>query len=356
MSDNETYTVQKVIKIFGITKHKNTVISAENKGEIPRAERSSGGHRKWQLSDLPSIGEKYGFLQKISSPKVAVVYSKKGGVFKTSIAFNLARAAALHNVRTLVIGLDDQTDITGALGHDSGVHDEMSLEEADNIVSQEDSLADLIDDDRISPQDLIYETDLPTLNYIPESPVLDYLESVIQQKEMRDFWLLNNVIEPLKNTYDLFVIDLGPAWNQLTINALVAADILISPLECKINHYRNLKYFKLKVKKFVKTTRLNFKHIYVPVKVNDAKKLSRDIKKYYISTLEDCTSNGLRMASQGEDAMSMHKSVFEFAPSSALAQEMREVICRIWAELATHTSKNDRATRKSPEVAVDLNA
>lgn len=353
MSEIQTYTVQKVMKIFGITKHKNTIISAENKGEIPRADRSTGGHRKWQISDLPAIGEKYGFLQKLGSPKVAVVYSKKGGVFKTSIAFNLARAAALHNIKTLVIGLDDQSDITSALGHDSGVHDDMSLEEADAIVAQEDSLADMVDDDSVKPSDLIYETDLPTLDYIPESPVLDYLESVIQQKEMRDFWLLNHVIEPLKEKYELFVIDLGPAWNQLTINALVAANILISPLECKINHYRNLKYFKLKLMKFVKTTRLSFKHIYVPVKVNDAKKLSRDIKKYYISNLEDCTSIGLRSASHGEDAMTLNKSILEFAPNSPLAQEMREVLMRIWSEMAT--AKVESNSTLAPDKKLTLN-
>lgn len=347
METLDSFTVQKVMKLYGVDKHKNTIIAAENKGELPKAERSSGGHRKWLLTDLPGIGEKYGFLKKLPSAKVIVVYSKKGGVFKTTLSLNLARIAALHNINTLVIGLDDQTDITNALGHSAGLSDDMSLDEAEQILASEDSLANLIDEE-VSIEELIHQTDLPTLNYIPESPALDYVESMIQQRSMRDFWLRDNVIKPSKKVYDLIVIDLGPAWNQLSINALIVADLVVSPLECRINHYRNLKYFKLKMEKFKKAAGLNFQHVYVPVKVNDAKKLHKDIKKYYISNLDDCLSTGVKLSSQVEDAMALNKSVFEFSPGSPPSEEMREIMEQIWGYLQ---EKNDTSKSKDRKIA-----
>lgn len=332
--NEECYTFQKIQKIFELELNRKTLSNAEERGDIPPATRTAGGHRQWALSDLPAIGEAFGFLKPPKSPKVVTVYSKKGGVFKTSIALNLARMAALHNIKVLVIGLDDQADITSALGFDVGVNDNMSIEEAEEILDSEYSLADLIEDEDVSVNELICHTDLPSLDYIPELPQLDFLEHELHRKNLRDFWLIENVIKPLRDKYQLFVLDLGPAWNLLTVNALMAADAVVSPVECKINHYRNMKYFKMKMANFKKDIKRNFKHIYVPVKVNDAKKLTRDIRKRYMVSLEeDCVSTGIRTSSQGEDAMVKRKSVIEFAPSSLIASEMRQVLKEVWHEI-----------------------
>lgn len=335
ITNEESFTFQKIQKIFDVEENRKTLSNAEKRGDIPEAVRTSGNHRKWFISQLPMIGQHYGFMQAPDSPKVAVIYSKKGGVFKTSIALNMARMAALHNIKVLVVGLDDQTDITSALGHDFGLDDDMSVEEADKILDEELSLADLIDDDDdddLTVRDLICKTDLPTLDYIPEVPELDFLEQEIQKTNLRDLWLIKNVIAPLKNEYQLFVLDLGPAWNMLTVNALMASNILISPIECKINNYRNLKFFRKKIEKFVKNTSSSFSHVFIPVKANDKKKLNRGIKKKYQQS-GDCVSTCIPVSGQVEDAMAMKKSVVEFAPSSTVSTVMKQTIKEIWHEV-----------------------
>ena len=51
------------------------------------------------------------------------VFTTKGGVLKSTLALNIARIAALHNVRTCVVGLDIQGDITTALGFENDLED-----------------------------------------------------------------------------------------------------------------------------------------------------------------------------------------------------------------------------------------
>ena len=55
----------------------------------------------------------------------------------------------------------------------------------------------------------------------------------------REFWIKEKIIDKLKKDFDLVIMDCSPNWNQLTTNALVGCDVLISPLECKINNFRN---------------------------------------------------------------------------------------------------------------------
>jgi len=116
MGNTRTYRLKQILEIFGSTAERDGILRAEKDGSLPKASRQAGSipTRVWDAEQLPKFGEKYGFLPKMHRPFVLTVFTSKGGVLKTTIALNIARMAALHNIRTLVIGLDLQCDITSA--------------------------------------------------------------------------------------------------------------------------------------------------------------------------------------------------------------------------------------------------
>src|ERR1700730_4321041 len=82
-----TFTANKVIKMFQIPNTKQTLLNAEERGDIPPASRIQRGkvsYRAWTLEQLPLIGEKMGFLTKPTKPKVISVFSLKGGTSKST--------------------------------------------------------------------------------------------------------------------------------------------------------------------------------------------------------------------------------------------------------------------------------
>lgn len=330
MAENK-YTVQKVLKIFGLEITRDALIKAENARLVPTAKRE-GTRRMWSIEDLPIIGERYGFLKKLQSPVVAAVFTTKGGVLKSTLALNLGRMAALHNIRTCVIGLDMQCDITSALGYQVDLEDVTSLQDALEKLGSIYGLADLASKN-VTLEDLIVKTDIPSLFLIPETPELVSLEREISTRNMRDFWLRDNVITPLKKLFDFIIIDCSPNWNILISNALMACDVLISPLECKINNFRNFQAFKTYLDNFQSETKKHFQHIFVPTKYASTRKLSSEIRSWYLANIPGCISNVVRESASGEEAMASHLSLPEYDPNSLVADEMRETILEIWCRV-----------------------
>ncbi|MGB4191437.1 MAG: AAA family ATPase, partial [Rickettsiales bacterium] len=114
----KTFTIKKITDFFGIPEKKATIYREEKKGLIPNAHKVPRGNsfaRVWYEKDLPEIGKKFGFLAKPKNTKIISVFTPKGGVLKSTLAFNLARILALNGVNVLVIGLDVQGTITNNL-------------------------------------------------------------------------------------------------------------------------------------------------------------------------------------------------------------------------------------------------
>src|ERR1700722_4304294 len=102
MTLKNNWSVSDVIKYFHMNS-RHTIMAAEQRGEIPPSHRNESGNRYWNISQIPEIGLRYGFLNKPSEKKVIAVYTPKGGVGKTYCSYTLARTAALNGVKTLVI-------------------------------------------------------------------------------------------------------------------------------------------------------------------------------------------------------------------------------------------------------------
>lgn len=336
-----TYGIQQIRNLFEATVSREALVQAEQAGTIPTAPRTEHGsikRRAWNVEHLPMIGAKYGFLQPIGHSLAVTVFATKGGVLKTTTAFNLARMAALHNVRTLVVGLDLQCDISTALDvYADG--DDGDLETALAQVDNTQGLWEL-HNEGVPVTDLIQDTDIPSLFTIPETPSLALLDRSITNINRREYWLATNVVEPLKQHFDLIIFDCSPNWTELTGNAIVACDVLLSPLECQVNHARNVKIFQQLVEEFKAQMELRFSQVYVPTKFNAQTKLGREIRKHYLAEVENVTATVLRQGVKGEEAMASRLSLPEYAPRSAEAQEVRDLTKELWDRFRDHIEAN----------------
>ncbi|MEK7355178.1 MAG: ParA family protein [Bdellovibrionota bacterium] len=289
--------------------------------------------KSWTSTDLVRVGEKIGFLPKLKSPVAASVFVTKGGVLKSSLTLNLARLAALNGIRTCVVGLDMQGDVTTALSSEESFEDE-SLDRALQRMNEVRGLADVFTGQAYL-DDVMRTTDLENLMYIPETPELVALDQSLINRNRREYWLRDTVIMPLKREFDLVLMDCSPNWNRLITNALVASDVLISPVECKINNFRNLKTFRALVEEFRSDMGANFEHVFVPTRLSASRKLSQEIHGWYQENLAPrCAAHAVRESIHGEEANAMKLSTPEYAPASPAADEMRALTTELWNTFA----------------------
>lgn len=317
------------------------ILSGKAPGSLPET-----WPQKTSLKHPTNLAEHFGFLPRPSTPMAAFMFVTKGGVLKTSLTLNLARLAALHGIKTLVIGLDVQCDISRALGGFSETEN-LKLEEALASIDQVQGLFQFYQGEA-SLQDLITPTDLPHLHYICETPELATLEQALHLRPRREMWLKEAVIEPLKSQFDLILLDGAPSWSLLTTNALSACDALISPVECKINNFRNLNMFRAFIHDFKRDMRTDFPHIFIPTRLSPNRRLSRDIYERYLSELPACVRTPLKDSVQGEESSALKLSVCEHAPTSMAAQEMRSALHETFILLQAQT-RNLNSTLKFSE-------
>jgi chromosome partitioning protein len=152
--------------------------------------------------------------------KVVAIANQKGGVAKTTTAINLGASLALAGRNVLLIDLDPQSNLTSGLGLKGQAGPAGTVYEA--LTSEAVS----------GPEQFILPTTVDRLFVMPANRNLTGAEIelvTIDGRERR----LSRLLTDLRQTYDHILIDSPPSLGLLTLNALVAADAVLIPLNCE---------------------------------------------------------------------------------------------------------------------------
>lgn len=145
------------------------------------------------------------------------IANQKGGVGKTTSAINLGTALAATDLRVLLIDLDPQGNASTGLGI---AHDKRERSSYDVLLGD------------VSVEEAVVATKVPGLDVLPATVDLSGAEVELVGVEQRTHQL-DHALKNAERHWDVVLIDCPPSLGLLTMNAMVAADRLLVPLQCE---------------------------------------------------------------------------------------------------------------------------
>ena len=174
-------------------------------------------------------------LSRPAGPRIIAVANQKGGVGKTTTAINLAAALAEAGLRVLVVDLDPQGNASTGLG----------VELADRAFTTYELL---VDDAPLS--DVIQDTAFENMGIVPATIDLSSADIELISNEKRSFLLHDALRQTAMDRFgwDYILIDCPPSLNLLTVNAMVAADAVLVPLQSEFFALEGLSQLMLTIR------------------------------------------------------------------------------------------------------------
>lgn len=240
------------------------------------------------------------------------IINQKGGVGKTTTAVNLSAYLADKGKKTLLIDEDSQGNSTSGLSRS---------------VDFEKSLYDVLLND-MAPEEAVVKTAIHKLHLLPASIDLAGAEIEIAPLPERES-LLKRKIEPLRESYDYILIDCPPSLGLMTLNALVASDSIIIPIQAEFYALEGLSQLVKTVQVVSRkmNPRLHILGILLTMfdgRTNLSLQVAEEVKKYFGSKVfRTVIPRTVKLS----EAPSFGEPVLTYAPKSKGAEAYRK-LCR----------------------------
>lgn len=249
--------------------------------------------------------------------RIIAFANQKGGVGKTTTCVNMATFMALMGKKVLLVDLDPQGNATSNLGFEKG----NKINSIYQVMAEEKQV-----------QEAIYETKVKNLSIIPANIDLAGVEVELVYMKSREY-VIKNIFDKIKNSYDYITIDCPPSLGLLTINAFTAADAVIIPIQCE--------FFALEgLSQLMNTVRLVKKKLNPDIAIdgvvltmrdtrsNLGKQVAGEIRKFFVdSVFETTIPRNVRLAeapSYGEPIYVYDKSCVGSKAYKMLTEEYFE--------------------------------
>lgn len=257
--------------------------------------------------------------------KVIAITNQKGGVGKTTTAINLAASLAANEMRVLLIDSDPQGNSTSGLG----------VEKKPENPTVYNALLE-----SVPLEQTIVHTNCDGLDLVPADKNLVGSNIDLVDLEDREF-RLRKALAPVLNRYDYVLIDCPPALDLLTLNALVAADSALIPIQCEFFALEGISQLVDTIDKVKESFShdLRIEGILLTMyddRTNLARQVADDLKEFFDDeVLETVIPRSIRLA----EAPSYGKPILIYDPRSRGAES--------YIKLAKEILENDQRNRKT---------
>ena len=251
--------------------------------------------------------------------KIITISNHKGGVGKTTSALNIAAALCRQDKKVLLVDLDPQANLSQSLG----------------ITEPEHAIYDAIKEGTAKPMHL------PSgLSIIPSTIDLSGAEIEMSNEAGREY-ILSEILEPLRGSYDYIIIDAPPSLGLLTLNALTASDEVLIPVQAEYLALQGLSKLQEVIGKIQKRLNKNLRIGGVFVTQYDSRKvLNREVlatieKNFKGKVFDTKIRDNVALA----EAPTQGVDIFQYQPKSYGAEDYTALV----AEIA---GSGGKATRK----------
>ncbi len=203
--------------------------------------------------------------------KIITFANQKGGVGKTTSAINIAAEAGLAGKKVLLVDNDPQGNATSGVG----LFDKRSIRYS--------TYTTIIEPETV--RNSIHKTDFENLDVMPSN--INLAGAEIEIIEFNDrHKRLKTALDLIKDDYDYIFIDCPPTLGLLTVNALVASDGIIIPMQCEYFALEGLAQLSLSIKKVKQMYNPNLELVGILItmyngRLNLSVQVMNELKKYY---------------------------------------------------------------------------